>query len=41
MHIPQRAWLRETVFKTLTQAGVDMPYETLRITPLDVKMSEN
>jgi len=41
MHIPQRAWLREKVFKTLTQAGVDMPYETLRITPLDVKMSEN
>jgi small conductance mechanosensitive channel len=41
MHIPQRAWLRERVFKTLTQAGVDMPYETLRITPLDVNMSEN
>jgi small conductance mechanosensitive channel len=41
MHIPQRAWLRERVFNTLTQAGVDMPYETLRITPLDVNMSEN
>lgn len=41
MHIPQRARLREQVFKTLSQAGIDMPYETLRITPLDVKMSNN
>lgn len=41
LHIPKRSWLREKMFTVLTEAGVDMPYETLRITPLDVNLSDN
>jgi small-conductance mechanosensitive channel len=33
-HIPQRFALREAVFETLTEAGVDMPFETIQLTPL-------
>jgi len=36
LHIPERAWLRENMFTTLTEAGVDLPFETLRITPLEI-----
>jgi small conductance mechanosensitive channel len=35
-HIEKRFDLRETIFTTLTAAGVDMPFETIRLTPLDV-----
>lgn len=36
-HVEERSDLREKVFTTLTEAGIDMPYETLRLTPLEVK----
>lgn len=35
-HIKARASLREAAFLALRQAGIDMPYETLRIEPLTV-----
>lgn len=35
-HVTRRADLRELVFSTLTQAGIDMPYETINISPLKV-----
>ena len=37
MHIPKTFELRESVFKTFTQAGIDMPYETLQLAPIDVR----
>lgn len=36
-HARQRFELREEVFRTLTEAGVDMPFETLKLAPLDVR----
>lgn len=36
-HGALRAALREQVYKALTAAGVDMPFETLRIEPLEVR----
>ena len=39
-HIDERARLREKVFNTLTEAGVAMPYETIRLTPLDVNLPQ-
>ena len=39
-HIDERARLREKVFNTLTEAGVAMPYETIRLTPLDVNIPQ-
>jgi small conductance mechanosensitive channel len=38
-HIDARASLREAVFRALTEAGVDMPFETLRIEPLTVRQT--
>jgi len=38
-HIAQRFRLRETLFKALSQAGVDMPYETLQLAPIRVQNS--
>jgi small conductance mechanosensitive channel len=35
-HVPQRAALRERVYETLRDAGVDMPFETLELRPLEV-----
>lgn len=35
-HVRQRFALRERVFEALTEAGVDMPAETLRLEPLQV-----
>jgi small conductance mechanosensitive channel len=35
-HIERRAELRERAFNALTRAGVEMPFETLRLTPLEV-----
>ncbi|MCA9973246.1 MAG: mechanosensitive ion channel family protein [Anaerolineales bacterium] len=37
-HVEMRFELREQVFETLNQAGVDMPFETLQIRPLDVNL---
>jgi len=36
-HVEKRFDLREKVFKTLSGAGIDMPFETISITPLEVK----
>ena len=38
-HVVERSALREQVFQTLTNAGVDMPFETLSLTPLEIKAS--
>ena len=35
-HIPKRFELREKVFNALTQAGVDMPLETIQLAPLQL-----
>ncbi len=39
-HIGQRARLREAIFDTLTAAKVDMPFETLRLAPVQVTTSK-
>lgn len=36
-HIPRRFALREAVFRALTEGGVEMPFETLRLTPLELR----
>lgn len=36
-HVEERFKLRESVYSTLREAGVDMPYETLSIEPLDIR----
>lgn len=38
-HIELRCALREEVFRALTQAGVDMPFETFRLEPVTVRSS--
>ena len=38
-HIELRTALREAMFKALTKAGVDMPFETFRIEPLTLTPS--
>ena len=37
-HVDMRFELREKVFRELTRAGVDMPYETLKVMPVQVKL---
>lgn len=39
-HVEKRFELREQVFKALTDAGVDMPFETIQLTPLAVSVSD-
>ena len=36
-HIAMRCELREKIFRTLTAAGVDLPFETFRVEPLTVR----
>ncbi len=36
-HLAGRFELRERIFEVLTEAGVDMPYETFKIEPIEVK----
>jgi len=36
-HIPRRFELRERVFKSLTDAGVDMPFETIQLGPVTIE----
>jgi small conductance mechanosensitive channel len=36
-HIDLRSRLREAVFKALTQAGIDMPFETFRVEPVTIQ----
>ncbi len=38
-HIPRRFALREQMFAALTRAGVVMPFETLQLAPLDVRLT--
>jgi small conductance mechanosensitive channel len=40
LHVEKRSELRETVFGTLTEAGVDMPFETIQLTPLQVRLAD-
>lgn len=40
-HIERRFELREKVFQALTEAGVDLPFETIRLTPLRVQARLN
>ena len=40
-HIAKRFQLRECVFTTLTEAGVDMPLETIQLAAMDVKLHPN
>lgn len=36
-HIDERFELRERVFRALTEAGIDMPFETFRVEPVTVR----
>ena len=38
-HVELRCALREEMFGALTEGGVDMPFETLRVEPLSVRSS--
>jgi small conductance mechanosensitive channel len=38
-HIPARVALRERLFEALREAGVDMPYETFALTPIEIQQS--
>jgi small conductance mechanosensitive channel len=40
-HVEMRSELREMVFHALNQAGVDMPFETIRHLPLEVSLSQS
>ena len=39
-HVEKRFELREKVFNTLTREGIDLPFETLQIQPVEVKMQQ-
>ncbi len=39
-HVEKRSNLRERAFNTLTRAGVEMPFETLQLAPLSVKLAD-
>jgi len=36
-HISKRYALREAIFKAMTAAGVDMPFETIKLAPLEIR----
>lgn len=38
-HVPVRFELRERVFEALRSAGVELPYETIQLTPIEVRES--
>ena len=38
-HIEKRSELRENVFNALNRAGIEMPFETIQVTPLDVNLT--
>jgi small conductance mechanosensitive channel len=38
-HVAKRHELREKVFQALTEAGVEMPYETIQLAPLEVQLA--
>jgi small conductance mechanosensitive channel len=37
LHVEKRSELRENVFDTLNQEGIEMPFETIQLMPLEVK----
>ena len=39
-HVEKRFGLREKVFNTLTRAGVELPFETLQLQPVEVNMQQ-
>lgn len=39
-HIQRRFALREKIYVALTEAGVDMPFETLAISPIEVRQAQ-
>jgi len=39
-HVEKRYELREKVFNAFNKAGIDMPFQTIEITPLDVKIAQ-
>lgn len=39
-HINKRFELREKIFNTLTEKGIEMPYETLQLRPIDISISK-
>ncbi|KPK21136.1 MAG: mechanosensitive ion channel protein MscS [Nitrospira bacterium SG8_3] len=39
-HVEKRYGLREKVFNALNKAGINMPFETIEITPLNVKITQ-
>ncbi|MFO8037346.1 MAG: mechanosensitive ion channel family protein [Anaerolineales bacterium] len=39
MHVGKRAELQEKVYNALNQAGVEMPYETIQLAPLEISSS--
>jgi len=40
VHISKRSELREKVFLALTEAQIEMPFETIKLTPLKVKLED-
>lgn len=40
-HIDKKSELREKVFRALNDAEIEMPFETIQLTPLKVKLEEN
>ena len=41
LHIGKRAQLRELIFNILNDAGVEMPFETIQLTNLDVSLKQD
>ena len=41
IHIEKRFEMREKIFKTLNEMQIEMPFETLQLTPLKVKLEQN
>lgn len=39
-HVEKRFALREKVFNVLTKAGVELPFQTLQLQPLEIKLQE-
>ena len=39
-HVEKRSELREKVYRAMTEAQIEMPFETIQLTPLKVKLEE-
>jgi small conductance mechanosensitive channel len=40
-HVEKRFELREKAFSTLTRAGVELPFETLQLQPIDIRLQRS